>query len=90
MIACSSRDKRCAKANLIHEEPKPIKMLSSPLILIARRNESNWSSYIALQYRRKDPLTWFHPSGDAGRPRGKKQISPKNTLENRQQSNMTS
>ena len=49
MITCSFRDKRSAKANLNHEEPKAIKMSSSPLILIARRNESNWSSYIALQ-----------------------------------------
>ena len=46
MITCSSRDKRHAKANLNHEGPKPIKMLSSPLILIARRKESNWSSCI--------------------------------------------
>ena len=49
MITCSFRDKRSAKANLNHEESKAIKMSSSPLILIARRNESNWSSYIALQ-----------------------------------------
>ena len=46
------------KQILIMRNQSPSKMPSSPLILIARRNESNWSSCIlgSLQRKRGGPL----------------------------------